>query len=88
MSEWRWEYDPDGAHVIGDKNPPPPAFVTEVEERAAELARAAEVLYLDGTAFQGAGDGVQTAIVPGGMFLHLTVVRHQCVYVLQVTPWS
>lgn len=27
------------------------------------------------------------AFVPGGMFLYLTVARHECVYVLQVTPW-
>ncbi|MFD7441805.1 hypothetical protein [Streptomyces sp. NPDC059909] len=42
MSEWPWEYDPDEAHVIGDENRPPPAFVAEVEEQAWELARAAE----------------------------------------------
>ncbi|RVU21350.1 hypothetical protein EOT10_25345 [Streptomyces antnestii] len=66
---------------------PPAAFVAEVEERAGELVRAADVLHLNGADYQGAGEGVQTAYVPGGMFLYLTVVRHQCIYVLQVTAW-
>ncbi|MEU0830810.1 hypothetical protein [Streptomyces sp. NPDC005969] len=87
MSEWRWEHDPDATHVIGGGTPPPPVFVAEVEKHADELVRAASALHLDGTSFQGAGDGVQTAFVPGGMFLYLTIIRHQCVYVLHVTPW-
>ncbi|MFH9072802.1 hypothetical protein [Streptomyces alboflavus] len=61
--------------------------MAEVEKRADELVRAAAALHLDGTVFQGAGDGVQTALVPGGMFLHLTVARHECVYILQVSAW-
>ncbi|WP_405925101.1 hypothetical protein [Streptomyces sp. NBC_00035] len=58
-----------------------------MEKRAAEITRAAEALYLDGTAYQGAGEGVQTAYVPGGMFLYLAIARHECVYILQVTAW-
>ncbi|WP_330288877.1 hypothetical protein [Streptomyces sp. NBC_00576] len=87
MSDWRWEYDPDETHVTGGPTPAPPAFVAEVEKRADEIARAAEALHLDGTRYQGAGEGVQTAYVSGGMFLYLTIVRHECVYILQVTPW-
>ncbi|MGW0575583.1 hypothetical protein ACWD25_06345 [Streptomyces sp. NPDC002920] len=34
---WRWEYDPDEQHVIGDA---PPAFVAKVEKSADELVRA------------------------------------------------
>ncbi len=49
--------------------------------------RAAEALYLDGTTYQGLGDLAQTAYVPGGMFLFLTIPRSECVYILQVTPW-
>lgn len=85
MTDWRWEYEPDEVHVVGGPNPPPPAFVAEVERRADEIVRAASALYLDGTAYQGAGDGVQTGYVPHGMFRYLVIPRHQCVYVLQVT---
>ena len=87
MSDWRWEYDPDETHVIGGPTPAPPAFVAEVEKRADEIVRAAEALYLDGTTYQGVGEGTQTAYVPGGMFLFLTIPRSECVYILQVTPW-
>ncbi|WP_208614646.1 hypothetical protein [Streptomyces regalis] len=87
MTDWRWEYDPDESHVIGGPTPAPPAFVAEVEKRADEIVRAAEVLYLTGSAYQGVGEGVQTAYVPGGMFLYLTVPRHESVYILQVTAW-
>lgn len=58
-----------------------------MEKRADELVRAADALHLDGTAYRGAGEGVQTAYVPGGMFLYLTIARHECVYILQVTAW-
>ncbi|MCX4454865.1 hypothetical protein OG585_19660 [Streptomyces sp. NBC_01340] len=58
-----------------------------MEKRADEIARAAEALHLDGSTYQGTGEGVQTAYVPGGMFLYLTIARHECVYVLQVTAW-
>ncbi|MEU3374922.1 hypothetical protein ABZ734_31350 [Streptomyces sp. NPDC006660] len=85
MSEWRWEYEPDETHVVGGETPPPAELIAEVRLRAAEIVRAAAALHLDGTRYQGVGDGVQTAFVPGGMFLYLTIVRHQCVYVLQVT---
>ncbi|MEV0119856.1 hypothetical protein AB0H77_42500 [Streptomyces sp. NPDC050844] len=87
MASWRWEYDPDEAHVIGGETPPPPAFVVEVERRVEEIVRAAEALHLDGAAYEGVGEGVQTAFIPGGMFLYLTVARHECVYVLQATVW-
>ena len=58
-----------------------------MEKRADELVRAADALHLYGTAYQGAGEGVQTAYVPGGMFLYLTIARYECVYILQVTAW-
>jgi hypothetical protein len=87
VGDWYWEYDPDETHVIGGETPAPPAFVAEVESRADEIVRAASALHLDGTRYEGAGEGIQSAFVPGGMFLYLTVARHECVYVLQVTPW-
>ncbi|CAM5534456.1 hypothetical protein BOQ63_004740 (plasmid) [Streptomyces viridifaciens] len=47
---WSWEYLPSEQHVTAGC---PAGFLTAVEERAAELVRAAEVLYLDGTSYQG-----------------------------------
>lgn len=87
MGSWRWEYDPDETHVVGGESPAPLAFIAEVEKRADEIVRAAEVLHLDGTTYEGVGEGVQTALVPGGMFLYLTIARHECVYILQVSGW-
>ncbi|MFE4410580.1 hypothetical protein ACIQFZ_06210 [Streptomyces sp. NPDC093064] len=79
---WRWEYDPDEAHVAGGA---PPAFVAEVEKKADDLVDAAAAFYLDGTAYQGLGPRGDIAHVPGGFFLYLIVPRHECLYVHQVT---
>ncbi|MDJ0460705.1 hypothetical protein [Streptomyces sp. H27-C3] len=49
LSEWRWEYEPEEAHVVGGGTPPPPAFIAEVEQRADDVVRAASALRLDGT---------------------------------------
>jgi hypothetical protein len=84
---WSWEYEPDEKFVIGGENPAPPAFVIQVEERAEELVRAAEAHYLDGTTFQGAGEGTKTATVADGFFLYLVIPRHERVYVLQLTAY-
>jgi len=87
VSEWGWEYEPSEDHVIGGDSPPSPSFVAEVESRADEIARAAAALYLHGSSYQGASEGMKTALVSGGMFLYLVVPRHQRVYVIQVTSW-
>jgi hypothetical protein len=79
---WDWEYLPSEEHVIGGA---PPAFVSGVEKRADELVRAAEALYLDGISYRGENSRSKTADVPGGMFEYLTVVRHEQIYVVQVT---
>ena len=79
---WRWEYDPDGQHVIGGA---PPAFVAEVEKMADELVRAASAFYLGGSGYQGQGPKGGVAHVPGGFLEYLVIPRHECVYVLQVT---
>ncbi|MFJ8437434.1 hypothetical protein [Kitasatospora griseola] len=63
----------------------PPALVAEVEKKADELVRAAEALYLDGTSYRGANPKSRTADVPGGMFEYLTVVRHEQIYIVQIT---
>ncbi len=57
MSEWRWEYEPNGTHVVGGETPPPPAFLAEFEQRADETVRAASALHLDGTTCQGRATG-------------------------------
>ncbi|PSJ25121.1 hypothetical protein B7P34_29810 [Streptosporangium nondiastaticum] len=85
MGDWDWKYDPDARHVIGET--PNLAFVAQVEERADELVRAAAALYPDGASYQGRSPGVQDEVLPGGMFQYLTVVRQQCLYIVQVTAW-
>ncbi|MEU5270982.1 hypothetical protein [Streptomyces hygroscopicus] len=85
MGDWGWEYHPDAHHVIGET--PILSFVAQVEARADELVRVAAALYLDGTTYQGQSPGVQEEVLPGGMFQHLTVVRQERLYIVQVTPW-
>ncbi|WP_431947289.1 hypothetical protein [Actinacidiphila sp. bgisy167] len=84
---WAWEYEPGEQYVVGGENPAPEALVTQVEEKAGELVRAAEARYLDGTAFQGVGEGTKMATVANGLFLYLVVPRHERVYILQVTAF-
>lgn len=79
---WSWEYEPSEAHVVGGADP---GVVAQVEKRADEIVAAASAYYLDGTAYQGVGPGVATAYIENGMFQYLTVVRHERVYVLQVS---
>ncbi|MFC5661801.1 hypothetical protein ACFP3U_02250 [Kitasatospora misakiensis] len=50
---WSWEYLPSEQHVTTGA---PTDFLAAVEQRAAELVRAAEALYLDGTSYQGSGE--------------------------------
>ncbi|MEU7254780.1 hypothetical protein [Streptomyces rimosus] len=83
MAEWHWEYDPTAEHVIGGIDDL--AFIARVEETADELVRAAAAQYLEGTLYQGASPALGQEIIPGGMFVHQTVPRHQRVYILQVT---
>ncbi|MFJ4676354.1 hypothetical protein [Kitasatospora sp. NPDC088783] len=79
---WSWEYLPSEEYVISGAAL---AFVAEVEKKADELVRAAEALYLDGTTYRGENPKSKTADVPGGMFEYLTVVRHEQIYIVQVT---
>ncbi|MEU8783080.1 hypothetical protein [Streptomyces sp. NPDC048637] len=79
---WSWEYLPSEEQVIGGA---PPTFAAEVEKKADELVRAAEAVYLDGTSYRGENPKSRTADVTGGMFEYLTVVRHEQIYIVQVT---
>lgn len=81
---WAWEYDPSEAHVVGHA---PPVLINEVERRADELVRAAEALYIHGTAHSGYSPKGGTALVPGGMFEYQIIPRHERVYILQITSW-
>ncbi|MEU7156185.1 hypothetical protein [Streptomyces chrestomyceticus] len=83
MAEWRWEYDPTADHVIGGLDDL--AFIARVEETADELVRAAAAQFLDGSLYRGTSPKVSEEVIPGGMFLHQVIPRHQCVYILQVT---
>ncbi|WP_246430336.1 hypothetical protein [Streptomyces rectiverticillatus] len=65
----------------------PPVLVKDVEEKASELVRAAEALYLHGASYEGMSPQGGTAVVAGGMFDYQTVPRHERVYIRQVTPW-
>jgi hypothetical protein len=40
---WDWEYEPSEDFVIGGDVPAPPALIVQVEKKAEELVRAAEV---------------------------------------------
>ncbi|MGW6710323.1 hypothetical protein ACWGDE_36280 [Streptomyces sp. NPDC054956] len=79
---WSWEYDPGEEHVVGGA---PPAFVVEVEKAADELVRAAEALYLDGTAYREMGPKGAVMNLDDGMFVYLIIPRSECVYIRQVT---
>lgn len=79
---WRWEYDLSEEYVTGGA---PPAFVAEVEKAADELVRAAEALYLDGTAYRELGPQGAVLNLDDGMFVYLIIPRSECVYVRQVT---
>ncbi|MEU5836506.1 hypothetical protein ABZ820_22935 [Streptomyces diacarni] len=81
---WEWEYDPSEEYLVGGADP---GFVAQVEARADELARAAAALYLEGSAYQGENPKSATAHVPGGMFEYLIVVRHERIYIRQVTVY-
>lgn len=50
---WSWEYLPSEEHVTGGA---PAGFLAAVEQKAAELVRAAEALHLDGTTYEGSGE--------------------------------
>jgi hypothetical protein len=78
---WAWEYSPSEEYLTEGA---PPVFIAEVEEKAEELVRAAEALYLDGTTYQGAGEPMKTAVVTHGFFLYCVVPRSERVYVLRL----
>jgi hypothetical protein len=81
---WTWEYHPDIEYVAAGA---PADFLAEVAKRADELVRMAEVLYLDGSAFEAVGPGMEAADVAGGMFHYFVAPRLERVFVVQVTAF-
>jgi hypothetical protein len=64
----------------------PAAFLAAVAQKADELVRAAEALFLDGTTYQGAGEPMRYIDVAGGLITYYVVPRLELVAVCQVTP--
>ncbi|MFF7249819.1 hypothetical protein ACFZBU_38645 [Embleya sp. NPDC008237] len=81
---WAWEYEPDEPYVTEGA---PPVLIAQVEDKAAELVRAAEALYLHGETYEGISPQGGTALVANGMFVYQVVPRHERVYILQITAW-
>ncbi|MET8627878.1 hypothetical protein ABZW30_29750 [Kitasatospora sp. NPDC004669] len=79
---WSWDYFPSEQHVAAGA---PADFLAAVEQRAAELVRAAEALYLDGTSYQGSREPMRYLDVAGGLLAYHVVPRLELV-VCQVTP--
>ncbi|NED21151.1 hypothetical protein G3I31_24285 [Streptomyces sp. SID9913] len=79
---WTWEYAFSAEEAARTAAP---AFLAEVERKAAELVRAAEAQYLHGRAHNGADPKGGDVAVRGGMFTYQIVVRSERVYVLQLT---
>jgi hypothetical protein len=77
---WRWEYNPDEDFVIGGATP---AFVAQVETAAAELTRAAEVRFLDGSSYSEPGEPIRTHAVEDGLLWYMVVPRDQRLYILR-----
>ncbi|MFI6850434.1 hypothetical protein OG535_40410 [Kitasatospora sp. NBC_00085] len=80
---WSWEYLPSEQHVTSGA---PADFLAAVGERAAELVRAAEALYLDGTSYQGSGEPRRYLDVAGGLLAYYVIPRLELVVVCQITP--
>ncbi|KIQ62817.1 hypothetical protein TR51_28250 [Kitasatospora griseola] len=79
---WAWEYLPDAEHVAGGF---PADFLAAVELRAAELVRAAEVLYLEGASYEGSGEPMRHLDVAGGLLSYYVVPRLELVAICQLT---
>ncbi|MFD4696698.1 hypothetical protein ACFWGI_19580 [Streptomyces niveus] len=79
---WAWEYA-FGAEEAA--RTAPRSFLAGVEEKAAELVRAAEALYVHGRSHEGVDPKGGNLPVPGGMFTYQIVVRSEHVYIVQIT---
>ena len=83
-TEWRWEYDPDSAHVAGGI---PVHVVAEVERLARELVELADT----GVDITDLGSGPRPGSLrrmdaAGGWFYFLPVPRDRLVAVVRIVP--
>ncbi|MEV6326478.1 hypothetical protein [Streptomyces sp. NPDC051909] len=85
MSEgWRWEYDPDSAHVAGGI---PEAVVAEVERLTAQLVELAEMGVDVGDLGEGPRPGgLRRMDAAGGWFYFLAAPRARLIVVVRIIP--
>jgi hypothetical protein len=77
-----WEY---AFGAVEAARTAPAAFLSTVEEKAAELVRACEALHVHGRAHDGNDPRGGQIMVPGGMFAYQVVVRSERVFIVQIT---
>ncbi|MDT0446956.1 hypothetical protein [Streptomyces johnsoniae] len=81
---WRWEYDPDSAHVVDGI---PARIVTEVERLVAQLVELADT----GVDITDPGNGPRTGGLrrmdaAGGWFYFLASPREHLIVVVRIVP--
>ncbi|GAA2915718.1 hypothetical protein GCM10020221_09380 [Streptomyces thioluteus] len=83
-SDWRWEYDPDAAHVTGGI---PAEIVTEAERLAGQLAELAHMGADIGDLGNGPRPGgLRRMDAAGGWFSYLAAPRDQLLVVVRIVP--
>lgn len=81
---WRWEYDPDHAHVAGGL---PPEVVTEVERLAGQLVDLADMgVHLDEIGNGPQPGGLRRMDAAGGWFYFLAAPRARLIIVVRIVP--
>ncbi|MFD5765503.1 hypothetical protein ACFWIN_06735 [Streptomyces sp. NPDC127049] len=81
---WRWEYDPDGAHVAGGV---PVAVVAEVERLTSQLVDLAEMGVDVGELGEGPRPGgLRRMDAAGGWFYFLAAPRARLIVVVRIIP--
>ncbi|MFI9112220.1 hypothetical protein [Streptomyces venezuelae] len=85
MSErWRWEYDPDSAHVAGGV---PARVVAEVERLTSQLVDLAEMGVDVGDLGEGPRPGgLRRMDSAGGWFYFLAAPRARLIVVVRIIP--
>ncbi|MEW1900289.1 hypothetical protein ACFQ9J_31305 [Streptomyces sp. NPDC056529] len=85
MSErWRWEYDPDAAHVAGGV---PAPVVAEVERLTSQLVDLAEMGVDVGDLGEGPKPGgLRRMDAAGGWFYFLAAPRARLIVVVRIIP--
>ncbi|BBB00197.1 hypothetical protein RVR_7154 [Actinacidiphila reveromycinica] len=83
MNEWTWDYNPSADYLT---NGLPPGVIAEVERLATELAALGRDSTKVGRPFDREGGLREFDILNGrGFISFLSVPRHACVYVCNIT---